>query len=45
MIHIHQGGTMQTYCGQPLSLPGNVSWEQASLATCRPCVATFGGAA
>lgn len=40
MIHIHQGGTMQTYCGEPLALP-NVSWEQAAESDCDPCKSHF----
>jgi hypothetical protein len=48
MVHIHQGGTLQTYCSQPLRLDAvetNVSWEQAHLSTCPTCSAVFGRAA
>ena len=44
MIHIHQGGTTRTYCGQPLRLDDehtNVSWEQADLCNCDDCLGSF----
>jgi len=40
-MHIHQGGTLNTYCGEPLTLATNVSWEQAEEATCSGCHAAF----
>jgi len=43
-IHIHQGGTTNTYCGQPLALNArvtNVSWEQADLSNCDDCLGHF----
>lgn len=43
-VHIHQGGTTNTYCGEPLRLDAsvtNVSWEQAAEATCYECHAAF----
>lgn len=41
-VHIHQGGTTGTYCGEQLR-PGvaAVAWEQASSATCPDCLAYF----
>jgi hypothetical protein len=41
-LHIHAGGTTRTLCDQPLVLGTNVSWEQATDATCVPCAAHFG---
>lgn len=46
MVHIHAGGTLLTYCGQPLRLDDeatNVSWEQAEEATCTECRSHFPG--
>jgi len=40
-MHIHQGGTLNTYCGEPLRLDSNISWEQAEEATCEACHAAF----
>jgi len=37
MIHIHQGGTIHAYCGQPVRLGLHVSWEDATTATCPGC--------
>lgn len=36
-MHIHQGGTLNTYCGQPLTLGTNLSWADAHKATCLDC--------
>ena len=45
MIHIHAGGTLRTFCDQPLRLDDvetNVSWEQATEADCVRCAEFFG---
>lgn len=41
-VHVHQGGTTGTYCGEQLR-PGvaAVAWERASSATCPACLAHF----
>ena len=36
--HIHQGGTLNTYCGAPLA-HGDVGWQEADKATCATCLA------
>jgi hypothetical protein len=41
MIHIHQGGTIHAYCGQPVRLGLHVSWEDATTATCPGCTEHF----
>lgn len=41
-IHIHQGGTVRTYCGLPLIVNmRSVGWESAHRATCPDCEAAF----
>lgn len=40
-VHIHQGGTLETYCGQPLP-EGSVSWEDAAKANCPLCKHAMG---
>jgi hypothetical protein len=40
-MHIHQGGTLNTYCGEALTLQTNVSWEQAEQSTCIGCLNAF----
>jgi hypothetical protein len=40
-IHIHAGGTLLTLCDQPVRLT-DVSWEQATEATCTVCASHFG---
>jgi hypothetical protein len=39
-VHIHQGGTLRTYCGLGVSRAtgGLVAWEQADDATCVRCL-------
>ena len=37
MIHIHQGGTHNAYCGEPLGIGNAVGWEAAGFATCPGC--------
>lgn len=41
VLHIHQGGTTNTYCGQPLEFGCAVSWEDARRATCSGCRSHF----
>ncbi|HXJ63024.1 MAG TPA: hypothetical protein VNN79_04645 [Actinomycetota bacterium] len=46
VVHIHQGGTVKTYCGRPVERPDvkrTVSWEQAGEATCFTCQVRFRG--
>jgi len=43
-IHIMQGGTTNTFCGQPLRLDdevSNVQWPQAAEANCDDCLGSF----
>lgn len=42
-VHIHQGGTLRTYCGLRVSRAtgGLVAWEQAHDATCSRCIRAF----
>lgn len=42
-VHIHQGGTLRTYCGLGVSRAtgGLVAWEQAHAATCIRCLAAW----
>jgi hypothetical protein len=40
LVHIHQGGTVNTYCGKPVRV-GDVSWEQASKSNCPTCSGHF----
>lgn len=40
--HIHQGGTLNTFCGLPVR-PIDVSWEQADAATCGRCRVSLTG--
>ncbi len=42
MIHIHQGGTHNAYCGEPLGIGNAVGWEAAGFATCPGCLVAFG---
>lgn len=41
MIHIHQGGTLRTYCGAPLDARTNVQWPNWDEASCPRCVEIF----
>ena len=46
MIHIHQGGTLNTFCQTPLVDVVNdggviVDWTDAAEATCSPCSSAF----
>lgn len=46
VVHIHQGGTVKTYCGrmvERLYARRTVSWEDADQATCLPCQVKFRG--
>ena len=41
-IHIHQGGTVKTYCGRTIvHIHRVVGWEDAAEATCLGCSARF----
>lgn len=41
LVHLHQGGTVNTYCGEALTLGTAVSWEVAHEATCLACHREF----
>jgi hypothetical protein len=41
LVHIHQGGTINTYCGQSLTGTRTVGWESAHRATCDDCLGHF----
>ena len=39
-VHIHQGGTTVTYCGQDVAAT-DVSWDRAEWSNCFSCIREF----